>query len=59
MGETSPQKWKETVVLAQARRHKELILKEAFHIQKMPAGDHINSDVGLELSGCWKATQEA
>ena len=51
-----PIKWKETAVLAQARRHKELILKEAFHIQKMPAGDRINRDVGLELPGCWMAT---
>ena len=51
-----PIKWKETAVLAQARRHKELILKEAFHIQKMPAGDRINRDVGLELPGCWMTT---
>ena len=50
--------WKQIAILLLADfvRHKELILKEAFHIQKMPAGDCIKRDIGLKLPGCWMAT---
>ena len=49
-------RWEETAILTQARRHKELMLKEAFHIHMVPARDRLNRDVGMELPRCWMAT---
>ena len=37
-------------------RHHELRLKEAFHIRRIPAGNCLNHDLGLELPYCWGAT---
>ena len=51
-----PIKWEETEIVDQARRPKELLLKEALHIQMTPAGQRFNRDVGLELPNCWTAT---
>ena len=49
--------WKEASIIDQARRHKELLLKEALHIHMTPADQqHLNRDGGLELPGCWSAT---
>ena len=43
--------WEETSIIDQARRHKELLLKEALHIHMTPADQRINRDEGLELPG--------
>ena len=51
-----PIKWEETEIVDQARRPKELLLKEALHIQMTPAEERFNRDAGLELPGCWTAT---
>ena len=51
-----PINWEETSVVDRARRHGELMLKEALHIQMTPAGDRFNRDGGVELPGCWIAT---
>ena len=48
--------WEETSIIDQARRHKELLLKEALHIHMTPAHQRINRDEGLEFPGCWTAT---
>ena len=47
--------WEETSIIDQARRHKELLLKEVLHIHMTPADQRINRDEGLELPGCWTA----
>ena len=44
-----------TWVIDQARRPKELQLKEALRIQ-MSDGELLNWDTGLEVPGCWLAT---
>ena len=51
-----PIKWEETSIVDQARRPKELLLKEALHIQMTPAEERFNRDGGLELPSCWMAT---
>ena len=51
-----PIKWEDTAVLAQAKGYKELRLKEAFHMWRIPAGNRLNHDLGLELPNCWGAT---
>ena len=51
-----PIKWEDTTILSQTRGHKELKLQEAFHIQRIPAGDCLNHALGLELPNCWGAT---
>ena len=51
-----PIKWEETEIVDQARGPKELLLKEALHIQMTPAEERFNRDAGLELPGCWTAT---
>ena len=51
-----PIRWGEMAVLDRARRHKELLLKEALYIQRIPAGDRLTCDSGLELQNCWTAT---
>ena len=38
------------------RRPKELLLKEALHIQVTPADEHFNRDRGLELPDYWMVT---
>ena len=47
--------WEGTRVTDQARRPKELQLKEALHIQ-MSDGELLNQDTELEVTGCWLAT---
>ena len=47
--------WEGTRVIDQARRPKELQLKEALHIQ-MSDGELLQWDTGLEVPGCWLAT---
>ena len=41
-----------TLVVDKARRPKELLLKEALHIQITPAEEHFNCNRGLRLSDC-------
>ena len=48
-------KWDETTVIDTARHPRELLLKEAIHIQMTPAEECLNRDTGLELPGCWVA----
>ena len=48
-------KWEETAVVDMARHPRELLLKEAIHIQMTPAEERLNRDAGLELPGCWVA----
>ena len=40
----------------QARRHMELKVKEALHIQMTPTEERLNRDSGLDLPGCWIST---
>ena len=51
--------WEETAIVDQARRRKELMLKEALHIQTTSEEQRFYRDVGLELPGCWVATIQA
>ena len=48
-------KWNETTVVDMARHHRELVLKEAIHMQMTPAEERLNRDTGLELTECWVA----
>ena len=48
-------KWDETTVVDLTRHPRELLLKEAIHIQMTPAEECLNRDTGLELPGCWVA----
>ena len=48
--------WSETTVLDQARRRKELTIKEALHINLMPENHRLNRDEGPELPACWVTT---
>ena len=48
--------WKEVSIIDQARRHKELLLKEALQIHMTPADQRLNREGGLELPGCWSTT---
>ena len=48
--------WVETTILDQARRTKELKIKEALHIHMTLSHQHLNRDEGLELPGCWMVT---
>ena len=41
---------------AVAERQRELLLKEALHIQIAAKGSHFNRDGGIELHECWAAT---
>ena len=50
-----PIRWEETSIVDRARRHGELLLKEALHIQMTPAEDRFNCNGGVELPGCWIA----
>ena len=47
---------KEASIIDRARRHKELLLKEALHIHMTPADQRLNREGGLELPGCWLVT---
>ena len=51
-------KWGETTIIDQARRTKELKIKEALHILTTPSDQRFNRDEGLELPGCWTATMK-
>ena len=48
-------KWDETTEVDMASHPRELLLKEAIHIQMTPAEERLNRDTGLELPGCWVA----
>ena len=48
-------KWDEATVVDIARHPKELLLKEAIHIQMTPGEERFNRDTGLELPGFWVA----
>ena len=48
--------WDGTTVLDQARRRKELMIKEALHISLTPENQRFSRDGGLELPACWTAT---
>ena len=52
----SSDKWKETRVLTQAWRQKELIVKVALCIQRIQNVSLLNCDGGLELPKCWLTT---
>ena len=43
-------------MLDRAKRHDELLLKEALHIQTAAKGSNFNRDGGTELHECWMAT---
>ena len=45
--------WEETKVIDQARRQKELIIKEALNIHLVPEEERLNRDTGLEIPACW------
>ena len=47
--------WRDTSVIAWARRPEELLLKEAIHIQGTPAGECLNRDGGKGIPRCWTA----
>ena len=47
--------WEGASVIDRARRSRELMLKEALHIQMTPAEERFNRDGGLEIPGCWIA----
>ena len=47
--------WKEAMIVDQARGSKELLVKEALHIQMTPSEERINRDGGMEIPGCWIA----
>ena len=49
--------WEGTRVIDQARRPKELQLKEALQIQTSD-GELLNRDIGLEVPSCWLATMK-
>ena len=53
-----PHNWVEweMTVLDQARRRKELMIKEAFYIRLTPEVQRFNRDGGLELPACWAVT---
>ena len=44
--------WEGTRVLDRATRPIQLGVKEALHIQKIPANNRLNCDRGYELPGC-------
>ena len=48
-------KWDETTVVDMAKHPRELLLKEAIHLQITPAEERFNRDTKLELPGCWVA----
>ena len=50
-----PIKWSDASVLDCAKRHGELLLKEALHIQSAAKGSTFNRDGGVELHECWAA----
>ena len=45
--------WDESRVLDRATRHVHLKVKEALHIERIPANNRLNRDGGYELSGSW------
>ena len=49
----------EMVAVDQPRRTKELLIKEALHVQLTPENQCFNRDRDLELPGCWVATLSA
>ena len=49
-----PNHWEKTTVLDHGRG-KELLVKEALHIQMTPLEKYFNRDGGLEVPGCWAA----
>ena len=49
-------KWNETTVLDQAKRRKELLMKEALHISLTAEDQCFNRDGGIELPACWATT---
>ena len=51
-------KWNEMKVLDQARRRKDLIIKEVLHISLTLEDQRFNRDGGLKLLACWVATLE-
>ena len=48
-------RWGDTSVLDSARRHRELLLKEALHIRTTAEGSSFTRDEGAELNECWIA----
>ena len=46
-----PINWETTVL--DHDRGKELLVKEALHIQMTPSEERFNRDGGLEVPGCW------
>ena len=52
-GSHHPINWKDTLVIAWARRPEKFLLKEAIHIQRTPAGECLNRDGGKGSPKCW------
>ena len=48
-----PIEWNSTKILDRAKGHRELLLKEALHIQTAMEGSHFNRDVGVWLHNYW------
>ena len=48
-----PIMWQNTQVLDRASRHKELLVKEALHIQMAAKNGSLNRDGGVEVHDCW------
>ena len=46
--------WEETKVIDQARRQKQLLIKEALNIHLVPEDERLNRDTGLEIPDCWR-----
>ena len=49
-------KWKETTVLDNMRRNRDLLLKGVLHIKMAAEGSHFNRDEGVELRECCLTT---
>ena len=45
--------WNDTVILDNAERHKEFLVKEALHICTTAKDRNFNRDQGIEVSRCW------
>ena len=46
--------WEEAKVIDQAKRLKELLIKEALNIHLVPVKKRLNRDTGLEIPDCWR-----
>ena len=52
--EHHPILWEETKVIDQAKKQKQLLIKEALNIHCVSEEERLNRDTGLEIPDCWK-----